>query len=131
MGFYLDNGQLRSYKARKISWKQAISMTSWSINIANKYIGRTFCAVLLCLYVIIQSFTLAHATAHNDEPHEHNGVECQITLLAVEADVILPPPPVIMTPEPYYVPVSCQAAIESIDITPPCRAPPGRGPPLK
>lgn len=106
-------------------------MTPWSINIANKFKSRTFRAVLLCLYVLIQSFSLSHAAEHNGEDHEHNGVVCEITLIAPEADVILPPSLTIITPEPYDVPISYQACVGSIFITPPCRAPPSRGPPLK
>ena len=55
--------------------------------------GRLFFALKLLLaaaIVWLQAYSLAHAAEHGDEPHEHEGVECELTVFATEDMVPLP-----------------------------------------
>ena len=85
--------------------------------------------VLAALIVWLQAFSLAHAAEHGDEPHEHDGVECELTLFTSEDTVILPsgvasdfapPTPAIQVRD-----------FGTLDTRtwPPERGPPPRGPP--
>ncbi len=85
--------------------------------------------VIVALFILVQSFTIAHAAQNNNAPHEHNGISCEIALIAPDADVTEPPIAVFTCPEPVYQPVSLPPFVSQVFITHYCRAPPGRGPP--
>lgn len=91
--------------------------------------ARYWRGVLAIVFILAQGFTVSHAAQYNNAPHEHNGVACEITLIAPDADIIEPP-----TPEYEPLPRFIVETVFAVQITPliianPCRAPPGRGPP--
>jgi len=97
------------------------------VNITRTYhLALTLFAVL---FLAAQSFSLAHATVHGDDPHDHEGVACAVTLLAEDGLAVLPDVPVsecwqVPTPAHYKAVYS-----SAIYVTPQSRAPPPRAPP--
>ena len=91
---------------------------------------KTFMVLMAALFFALQGFAQAHAASHGGEDHSHEGVPCEITLIAAEEIVITPPTPVpargvltrrLNSPVPIL-----RSAPHSFD----SRAPPLRGPPL-
>ena len=100
-------------------------------DIMNNIKGSTFRVLCLSAFFIIQSLTLSHATEYNDEPHEHHGIVCEVTLIAPDADLVMPPAVIIVVPESYI-----SAPVYSLPqapkyLRPDGRAPPGRSPPTQ
>ena len=89
------------------------------------------CMVLFAaLFLMVQGVAQAHATANGGVEHTHDGVACDIALIAAPQAVIAPAP---IVPAPKVLPM--QAADPIIPATPiyrhfDGRAPPPRGPPL-
>ena len=91
---------------------------------------KTFMVLMAALFFALQGFAQAHAASHGGEDHSHEGVPCEITLIAAEEIVITPPPVVpargILTrriKSPVRITRSAPRSFDS-------RAPPLRGPPL-
>ena len=89
--------------------------------------------LLLALLLAAQTATLSHAAEHGEEPHEHKeheGVECQIVVIAAE-DVAILPAWIL----PAFSPAT-KREIASIIVQsstwqwPPERGPPPRSPPF-
>lgn len=91
--------------------------------------ARYWRGVLAILFIAAQSFTVSHAAQYNNAPHEHNGVTCEIALIAPDVDLI--EPPVINFDGLPVFTIETPAAPQTAPFIPanPCRAPPGRGPP--
>lgn len=85
--------------------------------------------VLAALFIFAQGFTVSHAVQYDNAPHEHNGVACEITLIAPDVDLIEPPLPVLGLPDPLFIDVVAPPFMAQFFVTHHCRAPPGRGPP--
>ena len=86
-------------------------------------------ACLFALSIWAQGWGAAHAAVHGDEPHEHDGIVCDVGTLAVEEQAVLPAPPAAHIL--YALPQMAGAApIEQpLWLAPKGRAPPPRGPP--
>jgi len=85
--------------------------------------------LLAAIFVWLQAHSLAHAAEHGDEHHEHDGVECELTVFISEDLAILPNPPVEL-----QAPLVHQQSVEDAflpwqRVWPPERGPPPRGPP--
>jgi len=98
------------------------------VTIARTY--RLTLSLLALWFLAVQSFSLAHASAHGDDPHEHDGIACAVTVLAEDGMALLPDVPTsefweTLTPAHYNVEYSSVAYI-----TPQGRAPPPRAPPV-
>lgn len=90
---------------------------------------RWLIGVFLTLFIGLQSYSIAHASEHGDEPHEHDGIACIVTVL-VEAEVaILPAPPVFGTVETKLSETVFPGFKSALYLAPQNRAPPPRGPP--
>jgi len=92
----------------------------------------------LCLFFLVQTFTISHAAEFNQNPHEHHqhhdhhedeGVPCSISLIAPEVEVIMPPAPVVPAPHAFKTPMRLTPFASQRYIYNECRAPPGRAPP--
>ncbi len=81
------------------------------------------------MFLLVQGVSQVHATENGGEDHSHDGVACEITLLAVEQVIVTPPAPV---PSPFKA-VSKSNWTMTFDKDRPrtfdSRAPPPRGPP--
>jgi hypothetical protein len=91
---------------------------------------KTFMVLMAALFFVAQGFSQAHAASNGDLDHSHDGVACEVALIAAEQVVLTPPAPVpapvilprrIKTPQPVV-----KSAPRSFD----SRAPPLKGPPL-
>jgi len=91
---------------------------------------KTFMVLVAALFFSVQSLSVAHAAAHSDHDHSHDGIACDITVLAAEK-VALTPPPAQTAPLPRVI---CASFVtlrsESFNHGFNKRAPPPRGPPL-
>ena len=91
---------------------------------------KTFMVLMAALFFALQGFAQAHAASHGGEDHSHEGVPCEITLIAAEEIVITPPTPVpargILSRRIKSSPLIMPPTPRSFD----SRAPPLRGPPL-
>ena len=90
---------------------------------------KTFTVLIAMMFLFVQGVSQAHATEHGEHDHSHDGVECEITLLAVEQIITEPPVPIPSRTKttsksnwsvPFY---------KSLTRTFDGRAPPPRGPP--
>jgi hypothetical protein len=91
---------------------------------------KTLMVLMAALFFTVQSFSQAHAAANGSVDHSHEGVACEVAVIAAEQTVLTPPPP---NPAPITQPtrtsniaVPTERAFRSFD----GRAPPPRGPPL-
>jgi len=89
---------------------------------------KTFTVLIAMMFLLVQGVSQAHAAA-NDEDHNHDGVACELALVAAEEIVVTPPIPVL---RPFKA-VSKSNWILVIDKDRPRtfdgRAPPPRAPP--
>ena len=105
------------------------AMINITYDIIGKFKGSAFRALCLSVFFIIQSLMLSHAVEYNDEPHQHDGVVCEVTLIAADVEAVSPPPVIIDVPE-RFVSVPVYAVPQAPDyLRPDGRAPPGRSPP--
>ena len=86
--------------------------------------------LILALFVLMQGLAAAHASEHGHDPHEHDGVVCEIALIAEETDILLPPVPELPAPASVAEPVPAMSFHSADTPSPRSRAPPGRAPPL-
>jgi len=91
--------------------------------------ARYWRGVLAILFIAAQGFTVSHAAQYNNAPHEHNGVTCEIALIAPDVDVIEPPLITFVALPAFKVDIFAAPDITPFIPAHPCRAPPGRGPP--
>ena len=91
---------------------------------------KTFMVLMAALFFTMQGFAQAHAVSNGGEDHSHEGIACDVALIAAEQVVITPPAllptPLILPRRIKAVPLALQPAPRSFD----SRAPPPRGPPL-
>ncbi len=85
--------------------------------------------LLGALTVFVQTASLAHAVSNGGAPHEHNGVTCELGLLAVQDAVV--EPPVAVPVRLFLQPIRRIVSVRRIVAWtwPPGRAPPPRSPP--
>jgi len=91
---------------------------------------KTFMVLIVALFLTAQGFSQAHAASNGGVDHTHDGVACDVALVAAEQTVLTPPPAdpapftgIAQTPQPDLY---SEPAYRSFD----GRAPPPRGPPL-
>lgn len=88
-----------------------------------------FKLLLAAIFVWLQAYSLAHASEHSDEHHEHDGVECELTVFISEDLAFLPDRPAEILAQ-LIAERSVQDAFVQLQwIWPPERGPPPRGPP--
>ena len=91
---------------------------------------KTFMVLMAALFFTMQGFAQAHAASNGGEDHSHEGIACDVALIAAEQVVVTPPAPMpaplILPRRIKAVPLALQPAPRSFD----SRAPPPRGPPL-
>ena len=90
---------------------------------------RWLLGAFIVLFFALQSFSLAHATSHGNEPHEHEGIACSITVLADDQMVIMPSPPIFDSLEVELSETVYPGFTSALYLKPQGRAPPPRGPP--
>ena len=86
--------------------------------------------LMAALFFTVQGFSQAHAAYNGNVDHTHDGVACDVALIAAEQTVLTPPAPV---PAPFKLPTRAKTLPLTATLTPrsyDCRAPPPRGPPL-
>lgn len=94
-----------------------------------RHIYRLALTFLAVWFLAAQSFSLAHASEHGENPHDHDGVVCTVTVLAEDSHGLLPEQPVT-----DYV-LTTTAALyhagftSALYLKPQGRAPPPRAPP--
>lgn len=91
---------------------------------------KTAWVLFAALFLTVQGLSQAHATANIGDGHSHDGIACDVTLVAAEQAVITPPtdiPALVILPSRetgFIAPTSVEyRQFEG-------RAPPPRGPPL-
>jgi len=82
------------------------------------------------LFLFMQSYAVSHAAAHNNSPHEHNGVTCEIGLIAPDVDLLEPPVPVVTLRQSFFVDNVAGPLVQPTFISSQSRTPLGRGPPI-
>lgn len=98
-------------------------MRGWSTSLTLK-------ALFTALFLWVQGVSLYDAAAHQDAPHEHYGIACELTK-AVSAEVApLPTSPELPKPPRDFARVEQPALDFRPWSHPPGRAPPPRSPPF-
>lgn len=92
-------------------------------------LSSVFRVVVAAAFLWVQVAGIAHAAEHGDHPHEHDGVECQIIVIAADDAVILPAPPELSFKRLHGDVASVVSIAESAWAWPPERGPPPRSPP--
>jgi len=86
--------------------------------------------IFISLLVWSQAASLSHVAVYGDEPHEHDGVICDVGIIASEVQAVLPPVPV----QPYVPAIGAEhpepVVTNAVWIWPPERGPPPRSPPV-
>ena len=85
--------------------------------------------LLATAFVWVQAQSLSHAAEHGEEHHEHDGVECELTVFASEDLAVLPDPPLGFVPAHTLLVLPVEFISISARLWPPERGPPPRGPP--
>lgn len=86
---------------------------------------------IAALFLLMQSVSIAHASAYGDAPHDHDGVSCAVSLIAEsEAEAQppapqLPQPALTSAPQPSYITLFSSVKLSQNR----SRDPPPRGPP--
>ncbi len=91
---------------------------------------KTFMVLTAALFLAAQGFSQSHAASNGGHDHSHDGVACDVALVAAEQTVLTPPPP---SPAPFALvtrPTKSQLREEPAYRSFDGRAPPPRGPPL-
>lgn len=91
---------------------------------------KTFMVIMAILFFAVQGFSQAHAAANGGLDHSHDGVACDVALVAAEQTILTPPPPstapfIALQNAPKIAKLQ-MAAYSNFE----GRAPPPRGPPL-
>lgn len=79
---------------------------------------------MAALFLWVQGAALFDAAAHGDEPHEHYGVSCELTL-AVKGEIASLP----LAPASPMPPIKVELAPPAVANFRPWSRPPGRAPP--
>jgi len=83
----------------------------------------------IALFFTLQSYSLSHASSFGDVPHDHDGIACDITVIAPDEDISLP----VETPdyiiEAFKIPAHYNFHVPGRFETFLTRGPPPRGPP--
>lgn len=86
--------------------------------------------LMAALFLAVQGFSQAHAVSNGGLDHSHDGVACEVTLIAAEQEVLTPPLPVtahfVRPMRTDYVVPPAKPGNLNFDSS----APPPRGPPL-
>ena len=91
---------------------------------------KTFMVLVVALFLTAQGFSQAHAASNGGVDHTHDGVACDVALVAAEQTVLTPPP---AEPAPFAGVTKITHTNFNSEPAYPCfdgRAPPPRGPPL-
>jgi len=91
---------------------------------------KTFMVLMAALFFAMQGFAQAHAASNGGEDHSHEGIACDVALVAAEQVVITPP---ALVPTPLILPRRIKSPALIIRPAPrsfDSRAPPPRAPPL-
>jgi len=97
--------------------------------VSKSSIIKTFTVLIALMFLFVQGATQAHAAEHGEDHHSHDGVACDVMLIAAEQITIAPPIPV---PAPFK---SASKSNWKMDYVRDCprtfdsRAPPPRAPP--
>jgi len=91
---------------------------------------RWLIGVFLALFFGLQSFSIAHAAEHIDEPHQTECIACDVTVMADDHIVALPEITVSKGITSNRAKADHCDYKSSLYIKPQGRAPPPRGPPL-
>ena len=87
--------------------------------------------VFVALFLLMQSFAVSHASAHGHHDHGHDGIQCEIEVIASEQDGVNPPSAladtVVTSPAET---VFRKAYVSATYPGAGGRAPPPRGPPV-
>lgn len=94
--------------------------------ILKRSVFRAFCVTL---FFVTQSLALSHAAEYNNEPHQHDGVVCEVMVIAPDLDVVMPPALIVSTPEAHISERAYSVPSLPTYLRPDGRAPPGRSPP--
>lgn len=105
-------------------------MISTTFDMIGKFKGSAFRVLCLSAFFIIQSLTLSHAVEYNGEPHEHDGIVCEVTLIASDVEAVVPPAVIIVVPERFISVPAYTVPQAPKYLRPDGRAPPSRSPPL-
>ncbi len=91
---------------------------------------KTSMVLMAALFLMVQGFGQAHAASNGGIDHSHDGVACDVALVAAEQTVLTPPPakpaPFVAVTQLKQTELYSEPAYRSFD----GRAPPPRGPPL-
>ena len=90
---------------------------------------KTFTVLIAVMFLFVQGVSQAHAAEHGGEDHTHEGIACEMALVAAEEIIVTPPVPV---PAPFKAVSKSKWAIVFDKDRPRSfdgRAPPPRGPP--
>lgn len=91
---------------------------------------KTLMVLMAALFLTAQGFSQAHAASNGGIDHSHEGLACEVALVAAEQIVIAPPPPspapFILVADLVQISLKSEPHHRSFD----GRAPPPRGPPL-
>ena len=90
---------------------------------------KTVWVLVVTLFLLVQGVSQAHATANGGFDHTHDGIACDVALVAAEQVVLTPPfvvkVPVELTVTPFWQPRIVKNPPRNFD----GRAPPPRAPP--
>lgn len=90
---------------------------------------KTIWVLFAALFLSVQGLSQAHAAANSGTDHTHDGIACDVALVAAEQAVIAPPlplaKPVEVSPRPLWTVLNETILPRNFD----GRAPPPRGPP--
>ena len=92
---------------------------------------KTFMVLMAALFFSVQGFSQAHAVSNGGLDHSHDGVACEVTLIAAEQEVLTPP---VAVPSPFLRPMRADYIVlptKHTNLSFNGRAPPPRGPPLE
>jgi len=97
--------------------------------VIDKRTYRALLALITGLFLCLQTYSVAHASAY-DGPHEHSGIVCSIGVLAQDEQVMLPAQCLMVAKESAVPIAHDMPVITIIYVSPQGRAPPPRSPPF-
>jgi len=98
-------------------------------SVKNLFSYRWLIGAFIALFFALQSYSLSHATSFGDAPHNHDGIDCTMTVIAPEEDISLPAETVQFVIESYSYPTAFSFPVPRPYSTIRTRAPPPRAPP--
>ncbi|WP_147405902.1 hypothetical protein [Litorimonas taeanensis] len=91
---------------------------------------RLLIMVLAGWFLAAQSFSIAHATAYGDNPHEHDGITCAVTVLNDQQYAPLPDNHIVPLVPPSTIEIYTSVYHTVAHSSQQGRAPPPRAPPF-